>query len=100
VSLTAIEQRVLSYLDQRGPTHRTNVVCDLASPESRIGQLGGSHNGSNGATPLIMGKWCKRLVDQGYVRCIHDHDGYYRHHAITADGKQRLRTILQEQSHD
>lgn len=91
---TAIELRVLSYLDQRGPSHRANVVCDLASPESRIGRLGGRHNGSNGATPLIMGKWCSRLRKAGLVGLSTTREGYYEHHYITATGKKALRTAI------
>lgn len=89
--LNPIERRVLAYLDQRGPSHRTNVVCDLASPESRIGQMGGRHNGSNGATPLIMGKWCKRLTAVGFVSMRQTRDGYYMHHEITDKGRAAFR---------
>jgi DNA-binding MarR family transcriptional regulator len=91
-NLSAIEKRVLAYLDQRGPTHRSHVVCDLASPDSRIGRNGGRHNGSNGATPLIMGKWCKRLLDQGLVREVRQfRTSYYQHHEITDLGRALLR---------
>lgn len=99
IALTPIERRVLGYLDQRGPTHRTHVVCDLASPDSRIGRLGGKHNGSNGATPLIMGKWCKRLIAKGLVKLVRSDHPYwaYRHHEITAAGRAILRAhLLQE----
>lgn len=89
--MTPIEKRVLAYLDQRGATHRANVVCDLASPDSRIGRNGGQHNGSNGATPLIMGKWCKRLIAAQLVRVNRSRDGWYLSHEITDRGRAELR---------
>ena len=96
--LTAHERRILAYLDQRGPSHRTNVVCDLASPESRIGRMGGRHNGSNGATPLIMGKWCKRLEAAGLVQHVR-RGGYYLNHSITDAGRAAIRAALKETEH-
>jgi DNA-binding MarR family transcriptional regulator len=91
--LTSIEKRVLAYLDQRGPTHRERVVSDLASPESMIGRRGGRTRGSNGATPLIMGAWCRRLIKAGFVRHVRSDDRFwgYMHHAITAAGRVALR---------
>lgn len=96
--LTPIELRVLAYLDQRGPTHRERVVIDLAGPDSLIASRRGwtkSGNGflrgSNGATPLIMGKWCKRLREAGLVRDIRDRESHYRHHAITDAGRKLIR---------
>ena len=91
MTLNPTERRVLAYLDQRGPTHRTNVVCDLASLKSRIGSRGGRHNGSNGATPLIMGRWCARLIKEGLVRENRSSEGYYMSHEITAAGRRELR---------
>jgi hypothetical protein len=38
MKLTRHERRILQYLDQHGPTDREEVVNDLASPESKIGQ--------------------------------------------------------------
>jgi hypothetical protein len=65
IELTEHEVRILTYLEEHGPTHRAGVVCDLAAPDSRIGQ--GVRNGSNSAIPLIMGSWCKRLIKTGLV---------------------------------
>ncbi len=96
-TFTSIEQRVLAYLDQQGPTHRTTIVCDLASPNSRIGRLGGTHNGSNGATPLIMAAWCKSLLRDGLVREVRETRGRwanaYRHHEITDLGREAVRML-------
>lgn len=94
MELTPIERRVLVYLDENGPTHRSHVVCDLASTESRIGRLGGKHNGSNGAIPLIMGKWCKRLIAAGHVSLVRSQRPYwaYLHHEITEAGRALLRS--------
>jgi hypothetical protein len=89
MTLKPIEKRVLSYLDQHGPTHRQSVVHDLASPDSRAAH--GYSNGSNGAVPLIMGAWCKRLITAGMVQSITDRAGFYDHHRITAAGQDALR---------
>lgn len=89
--MTPIEKRVLAYLDQHGPTHRGQVVSDLSSPESRAGQ--GICNGSNGAAPLIMGKWCAALIKQGFVMQQRARGGHYQNHAITGAGRLALRRI-------
>src|SRR5437868_8268833 len=63
--LWPIERRVLAYLDQHGPTHRSYVVFALARDDSRIGsrrdrgKIGGG--GSNAGVPLIMGACTRRL---------------------------------------
>jgi hypothetical protein len=88
LKLTAIERRVLAYLDQHGPSHRERVVCDLASPDSNIGR--GHVNGSNGMIPMIMGRWCARLVKADLVRVNRD-SGHYRGHSITEAGKRAMR---------
>lgn len=87
-AVTAIERRVLAYLDQHGPSHRSRVVFDLASPESNIGS--GFVNGSNGAVPLIMGRWCANLIKAGLVK-VEEHRGRYQCHAITTAGRSALR---------
>lgn len=98
LAFTSIEKRVLAYLDQRGPTRREEVVIDLASEDSLIAARRkysksgrGFVRGSNGATPLIMGKWCKRLEAEGLVRNVRDRDCHYRHHEITPAGRAALR---------
>lgn len=88
--MTPIELRVLAYLDQHGPTHRSEVIAALASDQSRVAR--GIVNGSNGAAPLIMGKWCARLIRQGLVLQVQRHDGFYLHHAITSEGRRALRS--------
>lgn len=99
--LTAHERRILGYLDQRGPSHRTNVVCDLASPDSRIGRMRGKHNGSNGATPLIMGKWCKRLIAEGLVKEVRAYaTNYYQNHEITPTGRLAIRNHIMKENAD
>jgi len=97
--LTPIEGRLLAYLDQRGPSDRRKIVCDLASPESRAAR--GFQNGSNGAAPLIVGKWGKRLVAAGWVKINRSRPwrrpcgtvlaGYYESHEITPAGRAALR---------
>lgn len=95
--LTAHERRILAYLDQHGPTHREKVVCDLASDDSMIGyrrqQGRGWTRGSNGATPMIMANWCRRLEAAGLVRHVRSDDRHwqYLHHEITDKGKALLR---------
>ncbi|MBB5764639.1 hypothetical protein ABEV34_28590 [Methylorubrum rhodesianum] len=90
------ERRVLSYLDQRGPSHRRNVVWDLASPESKIGRARdtgtavGGGSSSNGEA-MIMGAWCRRITSLGFVRPVTDARGFYRHHEITPEGRAVLR---------
>jgi hypothetical protein len=52
MDLTEHERRILGYLDQHGPTHRSRVVADLANPNSK--HATGRTRGSNAATPMIM----------------------------------------------
>jgi hypothetical protein len=93
--LWPIERRVLGYLDQRGPSHRERLVIDLSSDESKLGRrrdrghLQGG--GSNGAIPLIMGAWCRRLIKEGWVKQISDPSGFYRCHQITPTGRDGFR---------
>lgn len=97
--LTPIEARLLAYLDQKGPTERRTIVVDLASPDSRAGR--GLQNGSNGAAPLIVGKWAKRLIAAGWVGVRHSSryvnhrgkqtGGFYEAHFITPAGRAALR---------
>lgn len=86
--LTPIERRLLAYLDQHGATDRQKIVTDLASPESRAGR--GIQNGSNGAAPLIVGKWAKRLIAAAWVTEQRS-GGYYQKHEITDLGRRALR---------
>jgi hypothetical protein len=87
--LKPIERRVLAYLDQRGPTERRVAVCDLANPDSNAGR--GFQGGSNGAAPLIMGAWCRRLIEAGLVVEVRDAGWQYRAHKITPQGQILLR---------
>ncbi|MBU0801389.1 MAG: hypothetical protein KKA05_10380 [Alphaproteobacteria bacterium] len=89
--MTDLERRILSYLDQHGPTHRGDVVAALAGPDSRVAK--GISNGSNGAVPLIMGKWCRRLIKAGYVAQVQTISGFYGHHMITDAGKRAMRPL-------
>lgn len=89
MKLWSIERRILSYLDQRGPMHRSTIVADLSGPDSRIGK--GILNGSNSRVPQLMAAWSRRLVKQGAVK-IRKHDGFYQHHAITDIGRKMLRS--------
>jgi hypothetical protein len=95
--LWPIEQRILSYLDQRGPTHRETVVADLASDDSRMGWRRGrgrsAIRGSNGGAPRLMAAWSRRLINAGWVAQV-DRDGFYQHHAITAKGQKAFREGL------
>jgi hypothetical protein len=88
VKLTSIERRVLAYLDQRGPSHRANMAADLARDDSNTARC---QNGSNGAVPLIVGAWCRRLIPANLVTVRCDGEGYYRHHEITAAGAAAIR---------
>lgn len=89
IELTPIELRVLRYLDQRGACHRHAIAADLASPDSRLGR--GYCNGSNGAIPLIVGRWTRRLIAAGLVRVRSDPRGFYQCHEITDAGRAFLR---------
>jgi hypothetical protein len=92
--LKPIERRVLEYLDQHGPTHRAQIVRDLSGPETRWGGSGPmSGRGSNGAAPLIMGRWCARLIKAGLVRQNNPPSNFYfySHHEITDAGRRLLR---------
>lgn len=87
--MTPIERRVLAYLDQHGPSHRTSVVGDLVSPDTKLGR--GVFRGSNAGVPLIMGRWCAKLIKAGLVVVETHGGGFYRRHAITAAGRAALR---------
>lgn len=94
------ELRLLRYLDQHGPTHRGKLVVDLASPDSVIASRAkwsttgqGYYRGSNGATPMIAARWCRRLIAWGFVREVRSSRYQYQHHAITAAGRQFIRQI-------
>lgn len=88
--LTPIERRVLAYLDQKGATHRSYMAGDLSKDDSRTAR---HQNGTNGAVPLIVGKWCRRLKQRGLVRENREYgtDAYISHE-ITASGKEMLRS--------
>lgn len=99
LELTNHERRILSYLEQHGPTRRDQIVRDLAHPDSKIGRcrdgvghLGGGSS-SNGEA-LIMGAWCKRLTAAELVRQVQRDDGYYRHHEITPAGRAAWRRVI------
>lgn len=84
--LTPFRLRLLSYLEQRGPTHRSIAVPDLSPADSKMASR---HCRGNGAR--LMGAWCKPLVDAGLVRVNHDEEGWYRSHSITEHGAKELR---------
>lgn len=88
-TLWPIEKRILAYLDQRGPTDRIKIVCDLADPDSNIGR--GHVNGSNGATTLIFGSWSRRLLKNKHVQEMRDGYGICRSVRITDAGRKLLR---------
>lgn len=92
-ALTPHERRILGYLDQRGPTHRSRVLIDLASPDSKWGGKHLSGRSSNNAAPMIMANWCRRLEKAGLVKHVRSEDQHwsYRHHAITPKGRTLLR---------
>lgn len=93
--MTDLEVRILSYLDQHGATHRVKIVFDLASPESKFGQIrDGKPWGNarhNAVCALIFGKWSKSLLRAGFVREVVHQRGHYRAHEITPAGRTLLR---------
>lgn len=99
INLWPIERRLLAYLDQRGSSHRSEIVTDLASDDSKTGwrrERGHRHGGgSNGGAPLLMGAWARRLIKLGWVEQINDKEGFYLHHAITARGRGALRRAVE-----
>lgn len=65
--MNQIERRILAYLDQHGGSaNRMDIVCDLSSPDSRIGR--GILNGSNAGVPRLFGAWAKRLLKEDLIR--------------------------------
>lgn len=89
LALTSIERRLLAYLDQHGATHRSHIAADLSPDDSRTAK---HQNGSNGAVPLIVGGWAKRLKAAGLVRENRDYrSNAYISHEITAAGRAALR---------
>ena len=94
IELTPLERRVLAYLDQKGPTHRANMVTDLVSDESRTAYRNRKRygsGGSNGAVPLIAGKWTKRLLTHGFLRDVRCRDFIHRAFEVTPAGRAALR---------
>ena len=89
--LSPIERRVIEYLDQRGNSPRDRMVCDLVSPDSRIGR--GHVNGSNAFMPAIAARWTKRLTENGLVRDQRDDEGFHRHYSITNEGARFVRGL-------
>lgn len=89
--LTPFELRILRYLDQHGRMHRSRIVVDLASPNSKVASMGGRLGGSNGAAPLIVGKWCRRMIRRGLIAAEYSRDGFYQFHMITPAGRQKVR---------
>ena len=87
--LSAHERIILEYLDHRGPTHRRYVVANLVGSNSRTARTGG--RGSNGAVPMIMENWCRRLTAAGMVEQVSYGSGAYRWHRITTAGHDKLR---------
>lgn len=104
--LTKIERRLLAYLDQKGAMERRQIVIDLAAPDTRAGK--GLQNGSNGAAPLIVGRWAKRLIEAGWVKINRSASytngrgkftgGFYQSHQITPEGRAALRESNDERS--
>ena len=88
--LTDHELRILRYLHQRGATHRSKIAMDLADPASNTAR---HQNGSNGAVPLIVGRWCARLVREHLVKVNREARGWYHSHEITGEGEDIIRTI-------
>lgn len=87
---TAHELRILQYLDQRGPMHRSGIVRDLAGPNSKMAK--GFSGGSNGFVPAIMANWSKRIAKAGLIRRVDDRRGFYCHHEITEAGRKFIRS--------
>lgn len=92
--LTDHERRILAYLDQHGATHRSKLAADLSDPSSNTAR---HQRGSNGAVPLIVGRWCARLVRERLVQVnrtagsARKAGGWYDSHAITEEGQAVLR---------
>lgn len=95
IRLWPIERRLLAYLDQHGPSRRSEIVMDLASDDSKTGRRRDQGHkrvgGSNGGAPLLMGAWTRRLIKLGWIEQINSKDGFYQHHAITARGRAAFR---------
>jgi hypothetical protein len=90
--MTDHERRILAYLDQRGRSHRGQIVRDLASPESRIGSGKWPMARWNAACALIFGAWSKRLAKEGLIEMRFHSRGFYECHAITPAGRRAIRS--------
>lgn len=87
--LSAFERRVLAYLDQRGASHRRDLAADLSPSDSRTARF---QNGSNGAVPMLVASWCRRLKANGFVRENREYlTNFYISHEITSAGRSALR---------
>lgn len=94
------EMKVMRYLHQHGLTERRNILVDCASENSVIGMRGRStfarrrfYNGSNGAAPMIVARWMRRLIAEGLAREKRSQDRYYSHRGfeLTPKGHQFVR---------
>lgn len=97
---TEHELKLMRYLHQRGPKERRDILVDCASDSSLI-SLRGRHtksgrrfiNGSNGAAPMIVARWMKRLITEGLVRenRITLSLGRHQDYRLTTRGQQFVR---------
>ena len=99
------EAKLLRYLHQRGPTERRTILIDCASDNSMIGsrrnlsKTGAAfYNGSNGAAPMIVARWMRRLVGAGYVKEKRRQLGLHDHYRLTEQGEKFVREGLGPQS--
>ncbi len=98
---TEHEMKLLRYLHQRGPMERRSILVDCCSENSLIAQRAGLStgrrpffNGSNGAAPMIVARWMKRLIAEGLVAEKRSYDRYWRHldYHLTHRGETFLRS--------
>ena len=98
---TAHEWKLLRYLHQRGPMERRTILVECCSENSLIAQRAELSrgrkpffNGSNGAAPMIVARWMKRLIAAGLIAENRSYDRYWRHldYRLTPQGQAFLRS--------
>jgi len=94
------ELKLLRYLHQHGLTERRSILLDCASDASLIAARASGttgkrrfYQGSNGAAPMIVARWMKRMLATGMVRERRDADRSYVHigYELTSKGDHFLR---------
>ena len=88
VNITPFRRRILAYLDQKGPSSRIDIMCDL-SPEGSTAVIRAIPQ----SAARLVGAWAAPLIRDGLVRVVYSQRGFYQHHEITDAGRRAVREL-------